>query len=161
MTDTVRNAPYLQNVLRDNQPNGTIVAQYIRDFVVSALSTSVGVSAAGTTQASATVITSFISVITTVPASSGVILPSGVRSLIMNRGVNSLFIYPPVGGTLESLAANAPFSLQPGADAIILFDPSHPNTGYVTTTINVSSLSTTEPTAPGIVWNDGGVIAIS
>lgn len=161
MADTLRNAPYLQNALRDGQPTGSIVPQIVRDFVVSVMSTTVGVAAAGTTQGTATALSSTINIITTVAAGSGVILTSGVRVIVLNRGANSLLIYPPVSGQLEALGTNAPFTLQAGADATILFDPANATQGYVTTMINVSSLPTSLPSTSGVVWKNGGVLSVS
>lgn len=161
MADIARNAPYLQNVLRDGQPDGTIVPQDVRDLVVSTLSATVGIAASGTTQGTAATMTSVMNVITTVASGSGVILTAGVRTMILNRGANPLLIYPPVGGQLEALGTNAAFTLQPGADATILFDPLNPTQGYISVLINAYSLSTNVPAVAGIVWNDSGVMSIS
>lgn len=161
MTDTIRTVLYLQNVLRDGQPDGTIVPQMIRDFVVSALSTTAGVTAAGQNQAAATVLPAIYNIVTAVSSGQGVILTTGIRTVVMNRGANILKIYPPVGSQLESLGTNNPFSLQPGADATIVFDPSNPSNGYVSVFTNIYSLPTTEPSTSGVVWNDGGMIAVS
>jgi hypothetical protein len=76
-----------------------------------------GISAAGTTQATATAITKEINVVSTVqtgiPANNGVVLPTataGMVIIINNTTANTLFVYPAAGGIINSLAANAAFS---------------------------------------------------
>ena len=72
------------------------------------------VSAAGTTQATATAITKPISNVTTVAANSGVVLPSatpGMRVIIRNGSAITLRIYPAVGAQINSLGTNISFSL--------------------------------------------------
>jgi len=81
-------------------------------------SISAAVSAAGTTQGTATSLVSNINNITTVAASSGVVLPTavaGMRILIRNTGANTLNIYPATGGTINALATNAAFTLAAGS----------------------------------------------
>jgi len=71
-------------------------------------------SAAGTTQATATPIGNDIAIFTTVAASSGAILPnqgSAYITVFNNNATNALSIYPPVGGVINQLAANAAFSV--------------------------------------------------
>lgn len=161
MTDTVRNALYFQNVFRDGLPPNSIVPQMDRDFVASVLSATVGITAAGTNQATATPLTTYVNLITTVASGTGVILTAGVRALIMHRGANPLAVYPPVSGQLEALATNAPFMLQAGQDAYFLFDPNNPNHGYVSAMINIATLATSLPATAGVLWNNGGVLSVS
>lgn len=59
------------------------------------------ISAAGTDFSTATPLTQPASVITTVAAGTGVILPSQYSAAIVNRGANTLTVYPPAGGTIE------------------------------------------------------------
>jgi hypothetical protein len=68
------------------------------------------VSAAGSTQADATALTVDYNVATTVASSTGVKLPTataGRRIIIVNKGANTLSIYPATGGTIDALSANA------------------------------------------------------
>lgn len=89
-------------------------------------STAASVSAAGTTQATATALTKDINFITTVAANSGVALPSGsagMRIRIYNKGANTLKIYPfnGSGGTIDGGGANASVNLSvanQGADFV-------------------------------------------
>lgn len=70
-----------------------------------------GISAAGTTQGTATALTSHVNVVSTVAANSGVILYSSPvpvdTQLIFNGGANPLNVYPPTGFKINNLATNA------------------------------------------------------
>jgi sugar lactone lactonase YvrE len=83
-------------------------------------SISAAVSAAGTTQGTATALVSNINNVTVVTAAAaGVRLPTavaGMRILIRNSdSADTLNIYPATGGTINALAANAAFTLAAGA----------------------------------------------
>lgn len=72
------------------------------------------VSAAGTTQGTATALKSGVNVVTTAAASSGVILPNGEISdevEVLNLGANAVTIYPPTSGQINALSANTGFLL--------------------------------------------------
>jgi hypothetical protein len=70
-----------------------------------------GLSAAGTIQSNATLITARVNVISTVASGTGVILTSisgaGYSQTVYNAGANPLSIYPPTGASINGLAANA------------------------------------------------------
>lgn len=72
-------------------------------------------SAAGANQGTATAITKDITAFTTVAASTGAILPKatvpGESYLVANLGANALALYPPVGHSINSGAANASVSV--------------------------------------------------
>lgn len=76
---------------------------------------SAGVSAAGTTQATATELTNASNEVSTVASGSGVILSSkgtpGDEMDVFNAGLNPLKVYPPVGMKLNALSTNAPMVL--------------------------------------------------
>jgi len=83
-------------------------------------SISAAVSAAGTTQGTATGLVSNINNVTVVTAAAaGVRLPTavaGMRILIRNSdSADTLSIYPATGGTINALAANAAFTLAAGS----------------------------------------------
>jgi hypothetical protein len=83
-------------------------------------SISAAVSAAGTTQGTATALVSNINNVTVVTAAAaGVILPTavvGMRILVRNSdSADTLSIYPATGGTINALAANAAFTLAAGS----------------------------------------------
>ena len=72
------------------------------------------ISAAGTTQATATALTAGINVITTAAASSGVRLSNteiGDEYEIFNLGANAVTVYPPTSGQINALSANTGFTL--------------------------------------------------
>lgn len=78
----------------------------------------VGVTAAGTTQGTATVLTASYNIITPVAAGTGVVLPApnfaGWSVTVMNKGANPVMIYPAVGHTIEALGVNVGFRLPVG-----------------------------------------------
>lgn len=68
------------------------------------------VSAAGSTQGTATALATDYNVVTTVAASSGVVLPSsaiGRQITVINRGANPLNLYPNTSAAIDGAAANA------------------------------------------------------
>lgn len=77
--------------------------------------TATAVSAAGTTQGTATELTAADNEITTVAAGAGVILSSklapGDEQTIFNAGANAVKVYPTSGMKINALAANASMSL--------------------------------------------------
>ncbi len=76
--------------------------------------TNLTVTAAGTTQGTATTLTASNNYISTVAAGTGVILNSDEIASevdIFNGGANALKIYPPTGANINQLAANAGITL--------------------------------------------------
>jgi hypothetical protein len=73
--------------------------------------TATSVSAAGTTQGTATELTAADSEVATVASGAGVVLSSklapGDSQTVFNAGANALRVYPPSGMKLNSLATNA------------------------------------------------------
>lgn len=75
-----------------------------------------GISAAGTTQATATLLINSVCVLSTVAANSGVLLQTGVvgsYQVVYNGGANAVRVYPPVGFQINNLAANTGHILAP------------------------------------------------
>ncbi len=75
------------------------------------------VTAAGTTQATATALESEWNAVITVPANAGVVLDgfnTGVSTLVINRGANTLKVYPPSGMQIDALGTNNAYSLSSG-----------------------------------------------
>lgn len=72
-------------------------------------------SAAGTSQGTATELTAADSEITTVAAGAGVVLSSklapGDEQTVFNAGANAMKIYPPSGMKINNLSTNAAMSL--------------------------------------------------
>lgn len=81
---------------------------------------SASVSAAGTSQGTATLLTTANNVVTTVGAGSGVRLPvtptvsKNDRLHVANHGANTLAVYPPVGGKFGTASTNVPAMIAPG-----------------------------------------------
>jgi hypothetical protein len=76
-----------------------------------------GISAAGSTQGTATLLTTKLNDISTVATGTGVRLPPATVSdyiSVINHGANPLLIYPATGETVEGLAANVPLTLLEG-----------------------------------------------
>jgi hypothetical protein len=72
------------------------------------------ITAAGSTQGTATALSTQINGVTTVAANQGVLLPvvsAGTWIRVLNRGANTLKVYPPSGGNIEGLSANVASSL--------------------------------------------------
>ena len=73
------------------------------------------VSAAGTTQGTATELTAADNELTTVAAGSGVVLSadlaSGDSQTVFNAGANAVKVYPPSGMRINALATNAAMTL--------------------------------------------------
>lgn len=70
--------------------------------------------ATGTTQGTAATLGADQNRFTTVPASSGCILPAmnpGDSIVVVNAGANPLALYPPVGGQINALGNNAAYSI--------------------------------------------------
>lgn len=78
----------------------------------------IGLIGLGTTQATALLITADLNVFSSVPSGTGAVIP-GVPAMMQgdsmwivnNDASNALLVYPPAGGTINALSANAGFSL--------------------------------------------------
>jgi len=97
--------------------SGNVSAANVVSTTNHIFSVATGISAAGSTQGTATSITKDFNVVSTVAASTGVILPAiaGVRMTVINNGANPLAVYPPSTGAINSQAANAAYSMSVGA----------------------------------------------
>lgn len=74
------------------------------------------ITAAGTTQGTATALTADVNIVTTATTAQGVILYNGVitdSQEIFNNTSVDIRVYPPTGGNFNQLAANAGFVLAP------------------------------------------------
>ncbi len=72
------------------------------------------ITAAGTTQGTATALTADVNVVTTATALQGVQLYNGVigdEQTVFNKTLNPIYVYPPTGATVNQLAANSGFVL--------------------------------------------------
>ncbi len=109
------------------------------------------VSAAGTTQGTATALTSTsdnqLFEVTTVAASSGVVLPTSTASLhilIVNRGANTLAVYPASTGTINGGSASAAIFVGAGQPVwLVAKDASNNWYSNVTANSNVLAFTAT------------------
>lgn len=80
-----------------------------------------GLTALGSTQGTALGLTSSFNQFSSVPASTGAILPSfmqpGDTLCVSNNGANALLVYPPTGAQIGAGATNAGFSVAAGKTA--------------------------------------------
>lgn len=89
----------------------------IQGLAVAALcqDTGTSISAAGTSQGTATELTATDNEVTTVASGAGVVLASklaaGDEQTVFNAGANALKVYPPSGFRIRPLAANAAMTL--------------------------------------------------
>lgn len=78
-------------------------------------STATGLTSTGTSQATALLISADANFVSTVAASTGVILYNGVVGdscfIVNDAGANALTVYPPVGSKFNNLSTNTGFSL--------------------------------------------------
>ena len=81
-----------------------------------------GITATGSTQGTAQLISDDWNVITTAAASTGVLLRSdlsqGDSQVVVNYGANSVTVYPPVGGAINNGSANAGVAVAANGNAI-------------------------------------------
>jgi hypothetical protein len=73
-----------------------------------------GLTAAGSTQATALPLPADVNRFTTVAASTGAILPPsnpGDMIVVQNAGANALAVYPPVGAAINAVATNGAYSV--------------------------------------------------
>ena len=78
------------------------------------------ITATGTNQATALVLTAAISIVTVTPSGSGVVLPQSGSPQVVNRGANDLLVYPSSGWSIEIQAANAPVIIPSGGSATFI-----------------------------------------
>jgi hypothetical protein len=100
--------------------NGTITATgnisganfVATSYTISSVATSI--SAAGSTQGTATALTKDVNVVSTVSSGQGVVLPTavaGMRITVMNTSPTALNVYPATGAGINNNGANVAFAL--------------------------------------------------
>ena len=83
-----------------------------------AVSSNDSITAAGTVQANATLLTNNINIVSTANVNSGVILPvaaAGYRIIVRNNSANTLNVYPNTGANINSGSINIPATLTSAA----------------------------------------------
>lgn len=100
--------------------SATVIAQLGPAVGNSPAKGAAGLTAQGTSQVNATVLTSTSNQFTNVPAGSGAVLPPlalGDSVTIFNDGANALLVYPPAGGQIGRSDVNAGVSIVPSGSA--------------------------------------------
>lgn len=114
MVDTPRTQAFILNRFRDGQTQFSVLLQDERDFIVSTLNVvPASVSAAGTTQGGATVLTAQFNVVTAVAAGSGVMATANYTK-IWNSGANDLLVYPISSAQFDAVGTNLPITVPVG-----------------------------------------------
>ena len=99
--------------------SGNITAQAnvtMTGYVIRSVGT--GISAAGSTQGTATAITKEMNVVSTVATGAGVVLPTAVAGMVIsitNTSANALLVYPATSAAINTGSANAAYSQSAGA----------------------------------------------
>lgn len=105
---------------------------YVPPFKLPFANATNTISAAGTTQGTATALTTMHSRVTTTGANSGVKLPyavSGMQCTVINAGANPLRIYPDTGAAIDGGSANAAIIAAPSE---IIGFTAYSNTVWIT-----------------------------
>jgi hypothetical protein len=129
-------------------------------FGVSVLN--MNMTATGSTQATAALLTALTSIVTTVPVGSGVQVLSAANypQAIINAGANPLDIWPQHGMAISPSSVNTAISIAPGTSITIVV-ASSTQACVVSSSIVYAALSATLPSSSGVLWNNGGVLSIS
>jgi len=115
--DAPESTSQIQNDLRDGQSAGSITPQVIRNFAVSVFNPYPAVvSAAGTTQGTATVLTSMLNVITACTSGQGVMATS-YYTKIWNASAAACLVYPISGAQFDAHGTNTAVSIAAGGSA--------------------------------------------
>jgi hypothetical protein len=168
MVDTVRTVSNLLTAqFQDFQPGGTINPQHMRDLIVTlAAMAGLGASlttavAAGTSQGTATALSTYNSVIN--GGTGGVLLTNTtlVVQRVLNRSGAPIQVYPPSGVAIESQAVNGSVTLANGANLEISIVSS--SVAYVVGGMGAPQINM--PTTPtglgsGCEWRNGTIVNI-
>ena len=103
--------------LRNTKGSELTYTEVDNNFIALNTTVSATLTAAGSTQGTATAITSTVTFITSAAAGTGVILPApdaAEKVTLVNHATAPVNIYPAVGHTIDAMAANAPLVLPPG-----------------------------------------------
>ena len=126
------------------------------------------VTAAGSNQGTATAITTDFVVCTSVASNTGVILPAaalGRQIIIVNKGSNTLNIYPGSGDAINALGANTAITL--AVDGEMMFIGVSASQWYATVNINsaagssgitIGTTTITSGTDTRVLFNNAGVV---
>jgi hypothetical protein len=147
MTQAELNAELGTPCAKQGKKAPCIFPAQMSDLVVTSVrQVNTGLTAAGLTQATATVLTGQVNTVTTVMPGAGVMLPSlpaGQVAIIVNQGRNPLAVYPQPGNAIDgTLAVNWPVTVDAGsvANLVVWSSPSGPSAFIASTLIPVEGL---------------------
>lgn len=120
------------------------------------------VTAAGASQTTATLLNALTSVVTVATSGAGVQVRStpAITQIVYNGSTVPVNVWPQVGMAIAPAALNVAISLQPGWSIGIVV-ASASQAFVVSTSFTLAGLSTTLPSVPGVLWNNGGVMSVS
>jgi hypothetical protein len=131
--------------------NGTMTRSSVDPALIEPLTTvATGLTAAGTTQGTALVLTGANSLqeVTTAASGTGVVLPTSTTSAsvsVINRGANAIIVYPASGATINGQAANTGFTLP--ANGAITFQGKSTTAWYTDNSFQNGDVNTTDGSA--------------
>jgi pectin methylesterase-like acyl-CoA thioesterase len=145
-------------------PSTFIAPGTIKDTSGMEYSTTTGISASGATQGTATALTTSYNIVSTTPPGTGVILPTppaaGLIINIVNRGANTLNVYPNVGGTIDGAAVNAAVTLPSNGTSI--YEASTTTQWYTVSPVVTAGSGVSVSYNPGqVVVSSSGVSSFS
>lgn len=131
MADTPRTLAFLLGAeAQDGQTPGSYTLQDLRDFMVSVLNIVPDVvSAAGTTQGTATVLVAQLNIVSTVAPGTGVVATAAYTK-IWNVGLNDLKVYPISGAQFNTEGTNVSMLVPVGGAVETTMNPGDPTQGY-------------------------------
>jgi|HubBroStandDraft_4_1064222.scaffolds.fasta_scaffold502904_2 hypothetical protein len=116
MADTQQLLPAMLALMPSGVPNA-ISATILRQLAISSFNiVPTPVSAAGTTQGSATALTTHTNVVTVCASGAGVVLTLPFHK-VYSRGAAAVLVYPASGAQFEAFGTNLPVSIPVGDQA--------------------------------------------
>ena len=156
----------LSAVMTDETGTGALVFGTSPTIATPAItySNAVGITALGSTYTSATAITTDINLVQGVAASTGVSLPAATAGRvvrIVNRGANTLSVYPASSGYIDGLGQNVAFLLP--VNGLVEFLAVSTTQWYSSAYVTISNATGTLPqsTMPSIMATTGKAIAMA
>ena len=116
-----------------NTGSGSAVLSTAASVSGMLISTTAAITAAGSTQGTATALTTDFNLVTTVAAATGVILQvgaTGKQVTVVNKGANPLNVYPQTLSSIDLLSPNSPLVL--AVNSMVTFVATSANNWYTT-----------------------------
>jgi hypothetical protein len=155
LTNAQLQAEMGQTCVQQGKPSPCVGPAQFSDLIASGGVGQVNgaVTAAGTTQGTATPLNVQINDVTSVPPGSGVVLPIpvvGQDTFACNDGANQLLVYPPAGVAVGIKAANVPVSVAIGqCVGVLAFSPTAYKEAYAQASLATLTFGATVPVVAG------------